>query len=510
MGDGEARLAELLGSLSLATDIAAGLGAETALRTAVYAVRLAGAAGLQGFELADTYYAGLLRFIGCTAYSHEMAWRYGAGDDLGILRALNPTDVRQPGRLLAQAARGMNPEAPALARAASFARLAANPRLPAEIGSAHCDLAVRLAARLGMSQGVVATLNEMYERWDGSGSPGRIRGEAIRAGARVLHVAWRLAANAPGEGFAAAIETLRGRAGTELDPRLVEIAVRAAGDLGRGLDGGSVWDVFLGSEPAPTLWAGPARLPAVALAFAQYVDVKSPFTLGHSTGVAELARAAASEGDRERVHTAALLHDLGRVAIPNGIWDKPGRLDARERDLAESHVYETERILKRSLLLAPYARLAGLHHERLDGRGYHRGLAGTSIDPAARLLAAADVYQALVSDRAYRPAHSPEAAAAALAEEARDGRLDRAAVEAVLAAAGHAAVKLRGAWPSGLTDREVEVIRLVGRGLSNKEVGARLFISPKTVKRHLESIYGKTGVRSRAAAAVFAVDQGLV
>jgi DNA-binding NarL/FixJ family response regulator len=165
--------------------------------------------------------------------------------------------------------------------------------------------------------------------------------------------------------------------------------------------------------------------------------------------------------------------------------------------------------LKRAPLLERYATLASAGHERADGSGYHRGLTASAVEPGARLLAAADVYHALVEERAYRPAYEMDAAATMLADEARAGRLDRAAVEAVLAAAGHAKAKVRGAWPRGLTDREVDVLRLVARGLTNKEVGARLFVSPKTVQRHLESIFGKTGVRTRAAAAVFAVEEGL-
>jgi len=483
MGASPPRLAELLGSLSLATDVAAGLGAETALRTALYAVRLAAAADVQGFERADTYYAGVLRHIGCTAYAHEMAWRYGAGDDLGIMAALAPGDARRPADILARAARGVNRKAPLVARAAAVARLAAHPRAGADMGAAHCDLAVRLAARLGMSEGVIATLGQMYERWDGRGAPARLRGDAIRIGARVLQIAWRLAVHVPIDGAGGALESLRARAGSELDAGLVRVVERTFAEIVTPRDaaaGASVWAAFLDAEPAPVLNVAAGRVPRIALAVAHYVDVKSPYTLGHSTGVAALVRTAAdagamglNEAEREDVYVSALLHDLGRVGVANGIWDKPGPLDGAEREAAEAHAYQTERILKRTPLLEKYAALASAHHERLDGNGYHRRLAGAAIPPAARLLAAADVYRALVEERAYRPAFSAEVAAAMLTDDARAGRLDRAAVEAVLAAAGHVRARVRGAWPRGLSDREVEVLRLVARGLTNKEVGDR-------------------------------------
>lgn len=509
MAEEHPRLGELLGSLSLATDVAAGLGPETAMRTALLAVRLGALAGLQGFDARDLYYAGVLRFVGCTAFAHEMAWTYGAGDDLALMRALTPADARRPIDALGRAVRGVNPRAPLAARARAVAHIAARPDLANEMARAHCDLAVRLAARLGMSRAVVATLGEIYERWDGKGAPLGLRGDAIGLPARVLHVAWRLAAHSTLDGARRALDVLRERAGSELDPDLCRRAA-AGGELVRDLDGPSIWEAYLDAEPTPWLRVAPARLDDIAAAFAHHVDVKSPFTLGHSTGVAALARDAMGPDGAGEVHTAALLHDLGRVAVPNGVWDKPGPLSVAERELARAHVYETERILGRSRLFAPLARLASLHHERLDGSGYHRGLGGGALDRAARVIAAADVYRALREERAYRPAHAPERAAAILVEDARAGRLDREAVEAVLSAAGHAGPKVRGGWPAGLTDREVEVVRLAARGLANKEIGARLYISPKTVQRHLESVFEKTGVRTRAAAAVFAADHDLL
>ena len=175
------------------------------------------------------------------------------------------------------------------------------------------------------------------------------------------------------------------------------------------------------------------------------------------------------------------------------------------------HPYHGERILARSPALASLAPIVGMHHERLDGSGYHRQATAERIPMTARILAAADVYEGLTQARAHRPAYAPSEAADRLAFEAAAGRLDAEAVEAVLAAAGHDhAGPIRQGWPADLTDREVEVLRLVARGLSNREVAGRLFISPKTVGRHVEHIYQKLDVSSRAAAAIFAVRHDLL
>jgi DNA-binding CsgD family transcriptional regulator len=172
------------------------------------------------------------------------------------------------------------------------------------------------------------------------------------------------------------------------------------------------------------------------------------------------------------------------------------------------HVYLGERMLSFSPALVPLAGVAVQHHERLDGSGYPRGLAGGEISPAGRLMAAADCYQARIEPRPHRPAQTPDEAAAGLREEVAAGLLDSGAVEAVLAAAGHASPRRRQ-WPAGLTTREVEVLRLLARGMTNKEIAARLVVSPRTVQHHVAHIYPKIARRSRAGAALFAMEHGL-
>jgi DNA-binding CsgD family transcriptional regulator len=206
---------------------------------------------------------------------------------------------------------------------------------------------------------------------------------------------------------------------------------------------------------------------------------------------------------------AALVHDLGRLGVSNAIWDKPAALTPPEWERVRLHPYLTERMLASSSALAPLGALAAQHHERCDGSGYPRGQSADVLSPEARILAAADAYRAMLEPRPHRPPRTPTEAEAELRTDVREGRLDGDAVNAVLSGAGHR-VRRRREWPAGLTPRELEVLRLLARGASNKEIARVLVISPKTVGNHVEHIYLKTGARSRAAASLFATRHGLI
>ncbi len=208
------------------------------------------------------------------------------------------------------------------------------------------------------------------------------------------------------------------------------------------------------------------------------------------------------------VRRAAQVHDVGRVAIGARCWQKPGPLSADEWEKVRLHPYHTERVLSPSPFLAALAPIAGAHHERLDGSGYHRGSSGAELTAPARLLAAADAYHAMTEPRPHRPPLSPEQAAKLLGDEARAGRLDVDAVAAVIAAAGQPAPRIER--PAGLTERESEVVGLLARGLQTKQIARELGISVKTADRHIQNAYGKIGVSSRAAATLFAMEHGLV
>jgi HD-GYP domain-containing protein (c-di-GMP phosphodiesterase class II) len=239
----------------------------------------------------------------------------------------------------------------------------------------------------------------------------------------------------------------------------------------------------------------------------------SPYLVGHSSGVAELAAAAGRScglpDDSVRdLRRAAAVHDVGRVAVSAAVWQKPGPLTTDERERVRLHAYHGERALCRSPFLARLLPVASAHHERLDGSGYHRGSTASALPPAARLLATADVYRAMTEPRPHRPTLSPGQAADALAAEVAAGRLDDESVAAVLSAAGQSAP--RRERPAGLTEREMQVLVLLSRGLQTKQVARVLGISTKTADHHVQHAYAKIGVSTRAAAAVFAMEHGLL
>jgi HD-GYP domain-containing protein (c-di-GMP phosphodiesterase class II) len=209
-----------------------------------------------------------------------------------------------------------------------------------------------------------------------------------------------------------------------------------------------------------------------------------------------------------RVRRAGLIHDIGRVAIHPRIWQKNGSLNADEWEQVRLHAYHTERVFNRSTFLAPVAAVACRHHERMNGSGYHRGLNATSLEPASRLLAAADAFHAMTEPRDHRPPMPLAEAAAVLREESAAGRLDGEMVAAVLRAAGQQTSPVER--PAGLTEREVQVIRLLARGLQTKQVARALDISAKTADRHIQNVYRKIGVSSRAGATLYASEHGLV
>jgi HD-GYP domain-containing protein (c-di-GMP phosphodiesterase class II)/DNA-binding CsgD family transcriptional regulator len=309
-----------------------------------------------------------------------------------------------------------------------------------------------------------------------------------------------------------ATEVLTSRKGKAYEPRVIAFALEHGPQLLKEIEDESAWDATLDAEPGPPMMLEGARIGDALTAFAHFADLKSPFLHGHSTGVADLAERAAglSGADvAEPLKRAGLVHDLGRVAVPSGIWNKEGPLSEEEWERVRLHPYYSERILVRCRPLAGLAEAASSHHERMDGSGYHRGTKAQSLSAGSRLLATADAFRAMTELRPHRPALSPGRAAEELERACAEGRLDVACVRSVLDAAGEARKPGRSVWPAGLTDREVEVLRLLATGLSNKQIARNLTLSPKTVGRHVEHIYSKLGVSTRAGATLSAMEHGL-
>ena len=328
--------------------------------------------------------------------------------------------------------------------------------------------------------------------------------------ARISHVVDVVEIAARAGGVPAARELIRRRTGTHFDPAIAAVFDTCAGELLAGLDDADMLDAALDAEPTPQPRCPRSELEGLARAIADFADLKSPWTLGHSPAVAELAAAAAArDEDRESLLLAGLLHDLGRVAVPNGIWDRPRTLVAAQWERVRLHTYYTERILARTPVFAQLATLAGSHHEYLDGSGYHRCVGADALSDPMRVLAVADAYVAMTNARPHRPALSGEEAARQLHAAAGAGRLCARAVAAVLQAAGLQRAPAP-AHPCGLTEREVEVLCLLARGMTNKQIAGELYLSSRTVQHHVTHIYDKIGRRTRAGAAMFAMEHRLV
>jgi HD-GYP domain-containing protein (c-di-GMP phosphodiesterase class II) len=304
------------------------------------------------------------------------------------------------------------------------------------------------------------------------------------------------------------------RRAKQFDPRVADVLIEHTDEILKSLDDLQTWDAVIQAEPALTLNLSGDRLDDALQAVANFVDIKSPYFLGHAKAVADLVGAAATElglpaGEVQTLRRAALVQGIGRLGISNAIWDKRGPLGPAEWERVRMHPYLTERMLSQSPALAKLGEIAAQIRERLDGSGHPKGLSGAAISRHARLLAAADVYQSMREPRPHRDARSAEDAAAELRAEVTAGRLDDGAVRAVLSAAGHR-VPRRRQGPAGLTAREVEVLRLAARGLTNKDIAATLFVSPKTVANHIEHIYLKIGASTRAMASLYAMRNGLL
>jgi HD-GYP domain-containing protein (c-di-GMP phosphodiesterase class II) len=506
------RLAEVIAPLSLATDLAGGVSLEHGLRRTLLAVWLAQELQLPEAEMSDVYYVALLGTVGCSVEGTLLATV--SRDELAVLAdsaTVDPTSTRD---ILAWVLRNFGADEPAWTRLRILASALRSGQTQFQLVCR--DVAGQVGDMLDIGHTTREALAQCHERWDGRGGPRRLKGEDIALPARIFNLAHHVDLFHRAAGIDAALAILRRGSGRIFDPQLAEQFLPLAPVHLSRLEAASAWDLVLEAEPEPWRSLEPSELEAVAEAMANVADIRSPYTVGHSRGVAVLAEAAARElrlshDETTTIRRAGLLHDLGRCGVPTAVWDKAGPLTARERTRIESHPALTELVLARSSALGPLGMLAGLHHERIDGSGYRR-VPVSLLPVAAQVLAAADAYRTRVEPRPHRRKLSPAATADSLRAEARDGRWAPQVVEAVLGAAGHQSepITALGGRPAGLTVREIEVLRLVAQGRSNREVAELLVLAPKTVDHHIQHIYDKIGVSTRVGATLFALRHDLL
>ena len=505
-------LAELVATLSLVADLGMGRPMERVLRQTVVAMRLGTAAGMDQAACLSAYYTSLLTWVGCAVDTAEVAALFG--DETELYADSHDGDLGGIS-LAVFVARHLGRGTSGFHRVGLVGKfLASAGRSVQQVMTAHCQEASDLAGWLELGPAVCEPLLQAFERWDGRGVPGLAGADDLAPAIRLVHLADVVEAFHHAGGAAAALRVARERRGTQFDPALVDCFCARHAEILDGLGGISAWEEVIGLDPRLGAALSEGQLDRALTAFADFGDLKSPLRLGHSRGVAELAaQAGATLGlpaaDVGMLRRAALVHDIGMIGIPSGVWEEPGQWSISQRERARTHPYLTERMLARTPLLAEVAHCASLHHERLDGSGYPHGLRGEAISLPARILGAADVYSALRQPRPHRPAFEAGEAERTMRNEVRAGRLDGAAVQAVLEAGGHR-VRRRAGLPSGLTAREAEVLVLLGQGRSNPEIAAELHVSRKTVSSHLEHIYAKLGVRTRTEAALFAMRHGLL
>ncbi|MDN5859367.1 MAG: LuxR C-terminal-related transcriptional regulator [Pseudonocardia sp.] len=505
-------LAELVATLSLVADLGMGRPTERVLRQTVVAMRLGEVAGMPEATRAAAYYTSLLTWVGCAADTSELAMLFG--DETQLYADTHDGDlggVTMALFVLRRLGRGGS----TIRRFGMVGRfLATGGRSVQAVMEAHCRSASELADRLDLGRPVCRPLEQAFERWDGRGVPGAAGAEDLTPAIRLVHLADSVEAFHHSGGRAAALAVARERRGTQFDPHLVDCFCDNADVILDGLGHIAGWAEVIALDPGLGAVLDDDRLDRALEAFADFADLKCPLRLGHSRAVAELASGAAARlglpaADVRMLRRAALVQDVGMIGVPSGVWAEAGSWTVAQRERARTHPYLTQRMLAQVPMLAAVGHCAALHHERLDGSGYPQGLRGDAISLPARILAAADVYSALGQPRPHRPAVDAGTAERTLHGEARAGRLDGEAVNAVLEAAGHR-VRKRADLPSGLTPREIDVLVELGRGRSNPEIAARLGVSRKTVSSHLEHVYAKLQVRTRTEAALFAMRNGLL
>lgn len=499
-------------ALSLATDLGLGQPSEHMVRSARLSMRLGERLSLDTDQLAVLYDVSMLTYVGCPVFGNEAAMVFG--DDIEFRSGTYDVDLGTMDGMrymFGHAGKGT----PVLNRLNQTARLMATQgREVAEQMANHCSAAGLLADQLDLGPAVRAGIEHSYARWDGKGVPGEMHGDQLSLASRISHVADAAEVLERRLGIEQAVEVIRRRSGTHFDPAVVDALVTDPAGLFDGISEDTV-DALLDIEPIERPALSDDELDVALAAIGDFCDLRTPCFAGHARGTADLVARAATvlqlpAPEVTMLRRAASIHDVGRFGVPGNVLAKPAPLTGADLERMRMHVYYVERIFNRPEPLQRVALVASMHHERMDGSGYHRAASGAVLTNPCRILAAADAYHAMLQPRPYRSALTPEDAAREITADVASGRLDPVAAQAVLEAAGHRSSASRSGGPAGLTARECEVLALLATGLPNKGIARELGISPKTVGNHVEHVYTKLGTTNRAGAALLAMQHGIV
>jgi HD-GYP domain-containing protein (c-di-GMP phosphodiesterase class II) len=432
------RLAEVIGALSFALDLTEGQPRGHCLRCCWIGFHVGRELGLEEAALWDLYYTLLLKDAGCSSNAERLYELY-AHDDLATKRHFKTVDTDSLHQLAAFVVKHAAVGKGLATKLRTVGNLVLHgERLATELVATRCERGAQIARDLGFSATVAAAIHSLDEHWNGKGRPQGLTGGAIPLGARIALLAQVADVFHHESGVDAALAEVVKRRGTWFDPAVVDALLRVGRDP-------TFWETLravdidrrvFALEPASHVTTlDDDRLDAIAAGFAGVVDAKSHFTFGHSIRVAAYSDVVAkcfgvNEGRRRWLRRGALLHDIGKLGVSNAVLDKQGTLEPHEWLAIKAHPLFTEQILARITPFQELARIAGAHHERLDGQGYPRRLQGPSISLETRIITTADIFDAITAERPYRAA-IPVPQALEMMEELRGRALDGDCLDAL-------------------------------------------------------------------------------
>jgi HD-GYP domain-containing protein (c-di-GMP phosphodiesterase class II) len=405
-------LSELVSALSYALDITEGHPTGHCVRCCWIGYHVGVEFGLGEAELSHLYYTLLLKDVGCSSNAARICQLYLA-DDIALKQDFHLINDSLP-QILRFVLSRTGVKAKLAERFRALLNIAMNGgEIVTELFQTRCQTGAEIVRRMRFPEAVARGVLDLDEHWDGSGHPARLKGEEISILGRIALLAQVADVFHAGGGAENALAELRNRSGTWFDPALVKVCERAAArrpDFWTMLDSMELASAVVDlAPPEERLPIDDDYLDDIAAAFAKVIDAKSPYTSGHSDRVALFTDLIAEElgfayERRRRLKRAALLHDIGKLGVSNEILDKPDRLDEAEWEAVRNHPALGEVILSRIDAFRELSRIAGAHHERLDGKGYPRGLTAPDIDLETRVVTTADIFDALTAERPYRAA----------------------------------------------------------------------------------------------------------